>query len=180
MKALGFVHPDRIDDWVKKAKKEIFWADYLKEFRNQEDLNIQITAVCDVFDKNAERALKTGANVHRNGEKGEMGVQPKRYLTYQELVAASDVDAVIVATPDHLHVPIAIEAAKKGKHVYCEKPLSWTVDETFEVRKSSKRFRYCVSIGTSRTPDRKLPRQVHHQPKCDWKSILDRSMHKSQ
>lgn len=147
MKALGFVHPDRIDDWEKKAKKEIFWADYLKEFRNQEDLNIQITAVCDVFDKNAERALKTGANVYRNGEKSEMGVQPKRYLTYQELVAAADVDAVIVATPDHLHVPIAIEAAKNGKHVYCEKPLSWTVEETFEVRKVVKDTGIVFQLG---------------------------------
>jgi predicted dehydrogenase len=45
------------------------------------------------------------------------------------------VDAVVIATPDHLHVPMALEAARNGKHVYVEKPLSWTVPETYEIRK---------------------------------------------
>ncbi|KAF0130940.1 MAG: oxidoreductase [Bacteroidetes bacterium] len=147
MKALGFVHPDRIDDWEKKGSSDVFWAQYLQEFRNQDDLRIQITAVCDVFEKNAQRAIRTGANVFRNGESGQMAEAPKRYLTYQELVESPDVDAVIVATPDHLHVPVAIAAAKHGKHVYCEKPLSWTVEETFEVRKVVKETGIIFQLG---------------------------------
>lgn len=147
MKALGFVHPDRIDDWENKAKTDPNMADYLNEFRQQEALNVQITAVCDVFEKNAKRAVKTGANTNRNGQQGTMGQEPKRYDTYNELVADPEVDAVIVATPDHLHVPVALAAARFGKHVYCEKPLSWTVAETFEVRKVVKDTGIVFQLG---------------------------------
>ncbi|MDV7399766.1 Gfo/Idh/MocA family oxidoreductase, partial [Arthrospira platensis SPKY1] len=104
----------------------------------QEDLRIKVTAICDVFDKNAAKGLRAGANQFRNGSEGQQAEMPKRFQTYQELVASAEVDAVIIATPDHLHVPMAIAAAKHGKHVYCEKPLSWTVPETFEVRKIVK------------------------------------------
>ena len=61
MKALGFVHPDRIDEFTEKANNNKYWADYLKEFNAQENLNIKITAICDVFEKNARRAIEIGA-----------------------------------------------------------------------------------------------------------------------
>ena len=51
MKALGFVHPDRIDDWKLKGEKDVFWQHYLNDFLHQENLNVKITAVCDVFEK---------------------------------------------------------------------------------------------------------------------------------
>lgn len=135
MKALGFVLPERIDDWKSRAATDKYWRDYLDEFMAQEQLNVRVTAVCDVFGKNAAQGMAAGSNLYRNGQSGEMAEVPRRYLTYQELCASPDVDAVIVATPDHLHVPVALEAARNGKHVYCEKPLSWTVEETFEARK---------------------------------------------
>jgi predicted dehydrogenase len=135
MKALGFVLPGRIDDWEARAATDKYWRDYLDEFMAQEQLNVRVTAVCDVFGKHAAQGIAAGSNLYRNGRSGEMADVPRRYLTYQELCASPDVDAVIVATPDHLHVPVALEAARNGKHVYCEKPLSWTVEETFEARK---------------------------------------------
>ncbi|MDY0102946.1 MAG: Gfo/Idh/MocA family oxidoreductase [Lentimicrobium sp.] len=147
LKALGFVHPDRMDEWTENAKKSAYWETYIHEFQSQENLNVKITAVCDVFDKNALRGQATGANVHRNGSGGKMDEVPERFQTYQELVASSNVDAVIIATPDHLHVPITLEAARHGKHVYCEKPLSWTVEETFEVRKVVKKTGIVFQLG---------------------------------
>ena len=147
MKALGFLHPDRIDEYIEKARTDKFWQQYLDEFRAQENLNVKITAVCDVFEKNARNAIQTGANIARNGKDGQMDELPKRYLTYKELLASPDVDAVIIATPDHLHVPVSLEAARNGKHVYCEKPLSWTVAETFEIRKTVKESGIVFQLG---------------------------------
>jgi predicted dehydrogenase len=147
MKAMGFVHPDRIDEYIEKGKTDKFWNEYLAEFRDQENLNIKITAICDIFDKNAERGIAAGANEFRNATGGKMANAPKRFATYQELIASPDVDAVVIATPDHWHVPMAIEAARNGKHVYCEKPLSWTVAETYEVRNIVKEKGIVFQLG---------------------------------
>ncbi|NCC72015.1 MAG: Gfo/Idh/MocA family oxidoreductase [Sphingobacteriia bacterium] len=147
LKALGYLHPDRIDEFEKRAKQDKYWEEYLNDFYAQEDLNVKITAICDVFKKNALRGVETAANIHHNGTNGLKGEAPKRYQTYQELVAAPDVDAVIIATPDHLHVPVALEAARHGKHVYCEKPLSWTVEETYEIRKVVKDTGIIFQLG---------------------------------
>lgn len=147
MKALGFVHPDRMDAYIKNAESSSYWKDYLEQFRQQERLNVKITAVCDIFDKNANRGMAIGANEHQNGTAGKMETAPARFRTYKELAASDQVDAIIIATPDHLHVPIALEAARHGKHVYCEKPLSWTVEETFEIRKVVKETGIVFQLG---------------------------------
>lgn len=147
MKALGFVHPDKIDEFITKGKNDKVWLQYLEDFRAQEGLNVKITAICDVFDKNAHYAIEAGANIHRNGKGGEMGEAPKRFTTYKELIASPEVDAVVIATPDHWHVPVSLEAARNGKHVYCEKPLSWSVAETYEIRKVVKDSGIVFQLG---------------------------------
>lgn len=147
LKALGFLHPSRIDEYSEWAAINKYWKEYMDEFHAQDDLNVRITAVCDVFDKHALNGMEVGANLFRKGTGGEMGEAPRRYGTYQELCAASDVDAVVIVTPDHIHVPVVLEAARQGKHVYCEKPLSWTVEETFEVRKVVKDTGIVFQLG---------------------------------
>ncbi len=147
MKALGFLQPSTIDLYRENAATNQWWKEYYQNFLDQEDLNIEVTALCDIFDINAQKGMEAAANIHRNGSGGEMGKQPERYLTYQELLASPDVDAVIIATPDHWHVPIAMEAARNGKHVYCEKPLSWTIAETYEIRKLVKDTGIVFQLG---------------------------------
>lgn len=81
--------------------------------------NVEVTAVCDVFDKRAQHAAQlTGGRPYRD---------------YRELLANKDVNVVVIATPDHLHAQMAIDAASAGKHIYCEKPMTHTVEEAKRV-----------------------------------------------
>src|SRR5690606_40444314 len=59
-------------------------------------------------------------------------------LTYEELIASPDIDAVVIATPDHWHAPMAIAAARAGKHVYVEKPMTHMLSETYELYNTIK------------------------------------------
>ena len=139
MRAAGFAEPSWIDE-MKAANKQNKRDTRYQQYMEQDDLNIEITAVCDIFDVYGEAAVLAGSNIHREGSDGKFGPAPKRYRTYQELVADPNVDAVIIAGPDHWHSTMAMAAARAGKHVYCEKPLSWTVPElTWFARLSRKR-----------------------------------------
>ncbi|HKE56482.1 MAG TPA: Gfo/Idh/MocA family oxidoreductase, partial [Pyrinomonadaceae bacterium] len=98
----------------------------------------QVIAVCDVYRKRLNKAK----------EASSAGLAT---LDYREVIARKDVDAVIIATPDHWHAPIAIEAMKAGKDVYCEKPMTRTVEEAkkfYEVQKTTNRV---VQIGSQTT-----------------------------
>lgn len=146
MKAAGFARPELIDEWKKGArenKNDKRYAEYLE----QEDLNIVITAVCDLFDVHAERAMKAASNVKREGTDSESDPSAKRYRRYTDLIQADDVDAVIIATPDHWHARMVVDAAKAGKHVYVEKGLTRTLDEVFEVRQAVKESGIVMQLG---------------------------------
>lgn len=135
LRALGFATPEQIDklkDAAKKDSKDTRYKDYLE----QEDLNVVLTGVCDIFDTFAEQGIAAGSNIYREGVGGKVGAAPKRYRHYKELLAADDIDAVVIAAPDHWHGTMAMDAAKAGKHVYVEKPLTWTVPETYAVRET--------------------------------------------
>jgi predicted dehydrogenase len=67
---------------------------------------------------------------------------------YHELIADKTIDAVFIGTPDHWHVKIAIEAMKAGKHVYVEKPLSLTMDETRKIVQVAKETGKVVQVGS--------------------------------
>jgi len=142
----GFVHPETLSKWkesYQKNKEEKLYPTIM----GQDSLNVEITGVCDIFDTYAVMAQEAGANIHREGLEAKLTNLPKRYKTYQELIHAGDVDAVIIATPDHWHGPMAIEAARAGKHVYVEKPLTWSVAETYEVRKAVKESNIAFQLG---------------------------------
>jgi predicted dehydrogenase len=145
-RGLGFAHPSFIENWKRSASKNSKDKRY-EEYLQQEDLGVVVTAVCDIFSSYEKMAVEAGANIYREGNGGRMGADPKVYKTYHELCAALDVDAVIIGTPDHHHGPITIEAAKNGKHVYCEKPLTWTVEETYEVRNVVKESGIVFQLG---------------------------------
>jgi predicted dehydrogenase len=63
------------------------------------------------------------------------------------MLAADDIDAVVIAAPDHWHGTMTIEAARTGKHVYCEKPMTWTVPETYLVRQTVRDTGIVFQLG---------------------------------
>jgi Oxidoreductase family, NAD-binding Rossmann fold len=100
----------------------------------------QITAVCDVYEK-------------RKRKQGEL-YNAKQFLDYRELLALPDVDAVIVATPDHWHARIALDAMDQGKDVYLEKPMCHTIKEVSGCCRSARKRPRLINGGK---PKRRSP-----------------------
>ncbi len=145
IRAAGFAHPD----WPKKRTEppRRFAPDTrLKDFLSQDDLNVELTGVCDVFDVRAERAKAASVNPARPGGGGR--VDPvRRFRTYQELLDCADIDAVIIATPDHWHARMIVDAISAGKHVYCEKCMTRTEAEVSRVEAAVRGSKIVFQLG---------------------------------
>lgn len=96
-------------------------------------------AVCDVDSRHADWAK----NCDQVG-KGKAA----SYGDYRKLLERNDIEAVSIATCDHWHVKIAVEALQAGKHVYCEKPLTLTLEENQLIRNACKKYNKAFILGT--------------------------------
>lgn len=136
-RALGFAQTSWIKEQAEAAQIDPL-NKQLQTFLEQENLNVQITAVCDVFDAHAEDAL---ASFNSNENK------IKRYKNFQELIEAPEVDAVLIATPDHWHAPMAIAALQANKHVYVEKPMTHNIAETYQLKDAAAESNAVFAVG---------------------------------
>ncbi|MFN0137980.1 MAG: Gfo/Idh/MocA family protein [Phycisphaerae bacterium] len=110
--------------------------------------DVQIIAVCDV-DKRARDAMARKCDEYYARERGDDGYRAVLSINeYESLLARSDVDAVVIATPDHWHAIIAVHACRAGKDVYCEKPLSLTVRDGRRMVDAARRYGRVFQIGT--------------------------------
>lgn len=131
----------------------------LTEFINRP--GAQIVAVCDVDRTRREAAKKKVEEFYaRQTNSGYKGCSV--YPDFREMLARKDIDAVVIATPDHWHALIATAAAKAGKDIYCEKPLCQSIHEaramvkavrennrifqTGSMQRSSREFRTAVEV----------------------------------
>ena len=105
--------------------------------------NVRVKHVCDVDAKRAERAA---ASVGKAGG----GKTPQAVTDYRKVLEDGEVDAVIIATPDHWHAPMSIEAMQAGKHVYVEKPCSHNAREGELLVKASRKYGKAVQMGNQR------------------------------
>lgn len=71
----------------------------------------------------------------------------KAYADFREMLAKEDLDAVMVATPDHTHAVATMAALKLGKHVFCEKPLTWSVYEARQVTEAARQAKVATQLG---------------------------------
>ena len=141
----GFAHPE----WLERQRKAVADDPRNKEldtYLHQEDVNAQLTAVCDVFDVRAERAI-AASRVGTRPSGAPAFPAARRYRRYDELLASSDVDAVIIATPDHWHARITLAAVAAGKHVYCEKCMTRTEEEARAVYDAVSRSNIVFQLG---------------------------------
>jgi len=152
-------------DGAYKRSKENKLDKAFPTFMSQEDLNCSLVGVCDLFDVNADMALNASQNDVRPGRKSNGSAT--RYRHYSELLAQDDIDAVIVATPDHWHSRITIDAAKAGKHVYCEKGLTRTFQQALDVYDTIKETGMVLQLGHQN-------RQVEANDKA--KQIIDQGL----
>lgn len=100
-------------------------------------LGHNVVALCDVDDKRAGGAF-------------ERFPQAKKYRDFRRMLdeMGKQIDAVVVSTPDHMHAPISLMAMKLGKHVYCEKPLTWSIAEARLMAKTAKEQKVATQMGT--------------------------------
>jgi len=103
----------------------------------------QVIAVCDVYQKRI--------NMNKDAHATQFNTKVDGYLDYRELIARKDIDAVIVATPDHWHARIAIAAMRAGKDVYCEKPMCHTIEEVKQLIDAVKETKRVMQVGSQTT-----------------------------
>jgi predicted dehydrogenase len=103
--------------------------------------DVQVVAVCDVNAHN-RNSIRDQVNA-RYGNK-----DCAAYNDFRELLARPDIDAVIVGTGDRWHPYISVAAARAGKDIYCEKPISVTIDETLAMRREMRRYGTIFQMGT--------------------------------
>jgi len=142
----GFATKATTDAWTEAVARDPGHT-ALRDFMNQPDLNLEITAVCDVFDNRAEAVMDAARNTTRPGGEGKPVPEVKRYRHYRDLLASGDVDAVIIATPDHWHSRMAIEAARQGIHVYLEKAMTRTEQEALDLHRAVTEAGIAFQLG---------------------------------
>jgi len=110
-------------------------ASHLKEKHN-----VEMTAVCDLWKVNRERAAANVTTVY--------GRAPRTFQYLEDLLALKDVDAVLISTPDFTHSPILKQVAEAGKDAYCEKPMGNVLEEAKAARDAVLARKIVVQVGT--------------------------------
>ncbi len=103
-----------------------------------------VVAIADVDREIAEKA------------KQDFGGKAEMYEDYRKLLDRSDIDVVMIGTPDHWHTKMVIDACRAGKDVYCEKPLTLTIDEGKQIAKVVKETGAVVQVGSWQRSDHRF------------------------
>ena len=109
--------------------------------------NVGVIGVCDVWETARRKAQVTAQLEDRAA-----------YSDYRRLLENKDIDAVVVATPDHWHGLMGVDALNAGKHLYIEKPMTRHLDEAFKIYDTAKRTKLHVQVGSHGCSDPKFHR----------------------
>ncbi len=120
--------------------------------RLRERHNVEMTAVCDLWSVNRERAVSANAEIY--------GRAPRPFQRLEDLLAVEDVDGVLISTPEHSHSPILKRVVEAGKDAYVEKPMGNVLDEVKAARDAVRRSGRIVQVGTQHRSE-PHPRAAH-------------------
>ncbi|MGH9341207.1 MAG: Gfo/Idh/MocA family protein [Acidobacteriota bacterium] len=109
---------------------------------NAPSSHLRISAVCDIFPANREKALELARKLH--------DPEAVAYEDYRQLLDRRDIEAIIIATPLWSHHPIAIDALQAGKHVFCEKTMAYSADGCRKMVDAAQTARKNLQIGHQR------------------------------
>jgi predicted dehydrogenase len=101
--------------------------------RMKEADNVEIVAVCDVYQKRLDQAATT------------TGAAPVK--DYRAILDRKDIDYVAIVTPEHWHARMTLDAADAGKHIYCEKPMTWSIEQAKQVVKKIQQTNVKMQVG---------------------------------
>jgi predicted dehydrogenase len=106
----------------------------LENFKRVE--GVHISAAADIYDGHLTAV--------REATRADLPVT----RSYEEILTRPDVDAVVIAVPDHWHARMTLDALKAGKHVYIEKPMTWSIEQGMDVRRAADASRKVVQVGS--------------------------------
>ncbi|MBZ0257944.1 Gfo/Idh/MocA family oxidoreductase, partial [bacterium] len=132
---------------IGPGQRGSYLMNMLSQAALREELPIQYVAAADIFEGWRERA---GLKMEQMNEQLERAHEVKLYDHHKKLLEDKDVDAVIIATPEHQHAAQLIDALQAGKDVYCEKPMVQNIAQGLEVLKAYKGSKQVVQVGTQR------------------------------
>jgi predicted dehydrogenase len=144
LQRLGYFHPDFVQQNTKDGKL----TERFLTTRIWDDLNVELTGVCDTFEVHARRGSECLTNEQvLTGDWDRNAKAIRIFPTYREMIASGEIDAIVIATPDHTHARMAIEAAKAGIHIFLEKPMTRTIEEAVELRNTIKSTGVVFQLG---------------------------------
>jgi predicted dehydrogenase len=111
---------------------------------------VKVLAGCDVYGIKRKRFEKRVTEFYKKAGKE---VKVDTYEKFEDLLARQDIDAVVIAVPDHYHALIAIAACKAGKDVYLEKPMTFTIKEGQELKKAVRENNSVLAVGSQQRSD---------------------------
>ena len=109
----------------------------------RDDKQVEVVSVCDVFNRYRDQAV--------NKVKQGVGTAPTATGDYRDIVNDDSIDAVVISTPDHWHATQTLDALKAGKDVYCEKPMTHSVEEALAVHDAWKKSGRVMQVGVQST-----------------------------
>lgn len=107
--------------------------------------DVRIVAACDIYDIKRNRFEQ---RVNKYYSEKKIKNKLSMYIRYEELLAREDIDAVVIATPDHQHALMAIAACRAGKDIYLEKPVTFTIYEGQQLIKAVRENTRILQVGS--------------------------------